>query len=71
MRAPPGTRTVVTRVLIGLSALAGLGLASPRCIAQEISDDWQFAATIYGWLPDIGGETRFPLGGDQTATFRW
>jgi hypothetical protein len=66
MRAPPGTRTVVTRVLISLSALAGLGLASPRCFAQEISDDWQFGLTIYGWFPDIGGETRFPLGGDQT-----
>lgn len=31
--------------------------------AQEISDDWQFGAAIYGWLPDIGGNTSLPLGG--------
>ena len=46
---------------MGLLGIAGLA-ASPLH-AQEISDDWQFGATIYGWLPDIGGHTELPLGG--------
>src|SRR5687768_12783434 len=47
-------------------ALWSLGVAAlaPGCaLAQEISDEWQFSATLYGWLPDIGGSTDFPLGG--------
>jgi hypothetical protein len=50
-------------------AVWALGLAglTPSCvIAQEISDDWQFAATLYGWFPDIGGDTRFPAGGGSS-----
>lgn len=32
----------------------------PRAlVAEEITDDWQFAASIYGWLPDIRGDTVF------------
>ena len=45
----------------GVLGIAGL-VASPLH-AQEISDDWQFGATIYAWLPDIGGHTELPLGG--------
>ena len=44
-------------------ALAAAGIAAPPLHAQEISNDWQFGATIYGWFPDIGGHTEFPLGG--------
>ena len=45
-------------------AVAGL---TPSCVAaQEISDDWQFAATLYGWFPDIGGNTEFPAGGGSS-----
>jgi hypothetical protein len=50
-------------------ALCGLGLAvfAPGgAIAQQTSDDWQFSATIYGWFPDIGGQTRFPAGAGGT-----
>lgn len=46
-------------------ALWSLGVAvfAPSCVvAQEISDDWQFGATLYGWLPDIGGNAQLPLG---------
>ena len=28
--------------------------------AESPSDDWQWAVTIYGWLPDITGDTHFP-----------
>ena len=43
-------------------------LAAPPLHAQEVtgSSGWQFAATIYGWLPDIGGHTELPLGGGNT-----
>jgi len=45
-------------------ALGGIGLAVSPLQAQEASgSDWQFAATIYGWFPDIGGRTELPLGG--------
>jgi len=47
-------------------ALFSLGVAglTPSCVvAQETSDEWQFAATLYGWFPDIGGNTQFPAGG--------
>jgi hypothetical protein len=37
---------------------------APAAWAQTTSSsDWQFAATIYGWFPDIGGHTELPLGG--------
>ena len=56
--APNAAKASLTSVLLGIAGL----VASPLH-AQEISDDWQFAATIYGWLPDIGGHTELPLGG--------
>jgi hypothetical protein len=46
--------------------LSTVGLATllpSELYAQEISDDWQFGAAIYGWFPDIGGHTSLPLGG--------
>lgn len=30
--------------------------------AQSSTDDWSWRATIYAWLPDIDGTTRFPSG---------
>ena len=44
----------------GLLVLSGL--ASTAACAQEGSGEWQFSATIYGWFPDIGGHTSFPVG---------
>jgi len=48
------------RIAAGIMSIATLA-ASP-VLARDISDDWQFGATIYGWFPDIGGNTRFPAG---------
>lgn len=50
-------------------ALAALGLPAlaPMSVnAQEVSDKWQFAVAVYGWLPEIAGDTSFPTpgGGD-------
>lgn len=30
--------------------------------AQDSSADWQWRATIYGWLPDLEARTQFPSG---------
>src|SRR5688572_26659622 len=55
-------RGAATMSLAWLS-LAVPGLTPSGVVAQEISDDWQFAATLYGWFPDIGGNTELPAGG--------
>jgi hypothetical protein len=44
--------------LMGFAALV-----PARAGADEITGDWQFAATVYGWFPDIAGNTSFPAGG--------
>src|SRR5688572_1287158 len=46
--------------------LAVAAIAPSRSLAQAASDDWQFAATVYGWFPDIGGQTNFPGGAGGT-----
>ena len=61
-RIAPGRR-------LGLNALCFLSLAAALpapLVAQEISNDWQFAASLYGWFPDIGGHTEFPVRGSDT-----
>jgi len=37
-------------------------LASTPVLAEELSDDWQFVASINGWFPDIAGTTAFGVG---------
>jgi hypothetical protein len=34
--------------------------------AQGSADAWQWRASIYGWLPSIGGSTSFPTGGGSS-----
>ena len=58
--APAVAKASLTSCLLAIA-----GLAAPTLHAQENSgsSEWQFAATIYGWLPDVGGKTELPLGG--------
>ena len=35
----------------------------PASACAEDADAWQFGASIYGWFPDISGETAFGLSG--------
>ena len=67
---PALTPTYAKRSAATMSfALWSLGVAglSPSCVlAQEIWDEWQFAATLYGWLPDIGGNTKVSAGDGRT-----
>jgi hypothetical protein len=44
-------------------ALTGaLAAAMPSVSRAETPDEWRYAATIYAWLPDMGGSTKFPEG---------
>jgi len=52
----------ITRLLRCTSVLM-LGLLATAQAQTKDSSDWHFAATIYGWFPDIGGHTELPLGG--------
>jgi len=56
--------------LLPLVVLLMALLASSSALAQQPSsetDPWQFGVTIYGWFPDIAGETSFtqPGGGND------
>jgi len=48
--------------MAGTALAALLACAPMAAVAQQASDAWQYNATIYGWLPDIGGKTTFPAG---------
>ena len=54
-------QSTTAALLLGCVSIAPTGV-----LAQEISDDWQFSATIYGWFPDIGGNTSFASGAGGT-----
>lgn len=45
-----------------LCATSIASLAPAALSAEEASNEWQFAAAIYGWFPDIGGNTSLPVG---------
>jgi hypothetical protein len=49
-----------TAILLG--SLGAALLPSLEANARELSSDLEFSATIYGWLPDIAGDTTFPAG---------
>jgi hypothetical protein len=48
-----------TRLAVAVSLLLGV------TAAQAADDDWQFRASLYGYIPNIGGETNFPAGGSE------
>ena len=53
--------------MIPAGARAGVALAALACLAPSLAraetpDEWRYGATIYVWLPDIGGTTAFPAG---------
>ena len=41
-----------------------VSLAAVSAHAQDGSDDWQWRASIYGWLPDLEAKTQFRTGMD-------
>lgn len=56
--------TRIGRIFHGALAI-GVGLAAVSPLASQAQsgpDDWQFRATVYGWLPGVEGTTEFPSG---------
>jgi hypothetical protein len=45
---------------IPVLALAAALAAAPAAHAQQSSVDWRFSASIYAYLPSLGGSTNFP-----------
>jgi hypothetical protein len=51
------------RTFSAIAALLGLcSTLVPAAASAQTSDQWQYGAVIYGWLPTIGGNTTFPAG---------
>ncbi|MEE4237747.1 MAG: hypothetical protein V2I51_13595 [Anderseniella sp.] len=48
------------RPLTALLAVALTGLAPAAAQAETTDDAWRYEASIYLWLPSIGGDTSFP-----------
>ena len=48
-----------TQLAAAVSLLLGVAAA------QAADDDWQFRASLYGYIPDISGEANFPAGGSE------
>jgi len=51
------------RSTCALAVIGALAAAAPAASqAQGASDDWEYTATIYGWLPSFGGDVSVPTG---------
>jgi len=51
------------RSACALAVIGALAAAAPVASqAQSGSDDWEYTATIYGWLPSIDGNLSIPTG---------
>jgi len=60
-----GNKRKTAAAVLALAMAAGLGV--PATSAAQTSDAWQFQAVIYGYLPNIRGNSNFPArsgGGD-------
>jgi len=55
------------KIAAAVLALGMTASAFPATAAGQAADGWQFQAVIYGYFPDIGGKSNFPVrtgGGD-------
>jgi len=53
-----------------LALIFGLAVLVPGAARAQGEDDWKFAATIYGWLPTMGGTVSMPLSGNSDVSFK-
>lgn len=44
----------------GLFAMLPTGALAQAPSAMPSANDWKFAASVYGYLPSVGGDTSFP-----------
>ena len=54
-------------ILVTVVVLASASFAAAETTGQ--SDQWEFGAAIYGWLPSINGDIIYPISGtEETLT---
>jgi hypothetical protein len=58
----------ISNRLFGAALMVIAASAPLAAEAQQVSDQWQFRGSIYGWLPDIGGKTTFPGGNGSSIS---
>jgi hypothetical protein len=63
MNKIPATHNNTTRLVSLASACILAAMASVPAYAATSDGNWQWRATVYLWLPSIGGETSFPPSG--------
>jgi hypothetical protein len=67
MNETPVTRGSFAGIVGLASACILAGIAPSPARAAAAADDWQWNATVYLWLPSLGGETSFPPDGGGPA----
>ena len=65
MNFRPTARTVTALLTLALTGLAPVAVAAQ---AETPDDAWQYSASIYLWVPSIGGETSFPSSGSGDSS---
>lgn len=69
MRRDIKSTTGTRKLVFSFCVLMMIILASTGALAQQAagdSDSWQFGASIYGWFPDIAGQTAFTQAGGSS-----
>lgn len=56
-------RTLSLRARCGAAICILAALLPARSYAESAPSQWEWGATLYLWLPSLGGETSFPPGG--------
>ena len=66
MQKPEPTISYRIQLLASLATIAMVLVPLSGSLAQQSASDWQFGASIYGWFPDVNGQTVFsPPGSDS------
>jgi len=53
---------MTNRLKKAVIAFAVAAVLLPAAVPANTADSWEFGASIYGWFPDISGQTSFPYG---------
>jgi hypothetical protein len=54
--------------IVAAAAIAVAAAAPAVAAAEELSNQFTYGASIYGWLPDIRGHTSFPANGGSSIS---
>ena len=62
-----GRAAVQAKRVLAVAGVAAAVVAAPAAQAQG-SDRWEFAGTLYGYFPSLGGKTTFPQPSGTSVT---